>query len=107
MPMSNEERERLADAGITNEAFQKEEALLNAMTDEERSIPNSIKGPRKKAIAKKCGQSIHDVNRLLKKFNMSKAAYRQLNELKQSGVDIPENPKEIMRLLAKSKLKKK
>jgi signal recognition particle subunit SRP54 len=41
-------------------------AIINSMTPGERRFPKTINGSRKRRIAAGCGQSIQDVNRLLK-----------------------------------------
>jgi len=46
--------------------FDRQIALINSMTPQERSFPKTINGSRKKRIAKGAGLQIQDVNRLLK-----------------------------------------
>ena len=48
------------------------EAIILSMTPEERKNPNIIKASRKERIAKGCGRTVTDVNRLLKQFDESK-----------------------------------
>jgi len=44
------------------------EAIINSMTNQEKTFPKLIKGSRKKRIASGSGTQIQDVNRLLKQF---------------------------------------
>ena len=53
---------------ITEKGLKREEAIMLSMTVKEREIPNIIGPSRKKRIAKGSGNSIYEVNRLLKKF---------------------------------------
>ena len=48
------------------------EAIILSMTKEERRNPSIIKASRKERIAKGCGRTVTDVNRLLKQFEESK-----------------------------------
>lgn len=48
------------------------EAIILSMTPEERRNPSIIKASRKERIAKGCGRTVTDVNRLLKQFEESK-----------------------------------
>ena len=48
------------------------EAIILSMTPEERKNPDIIKASRKIRIAKGCGRSVQDVNRLLTQFEESK-----------------------------------
>jgi len=58
------------------------EAIINSMTIEERRKPHIINGSRKKRIAKGCGCSVSEVNRLLKQFSKTKQMLKQLSGLK-------------------------
>jgi signal recognition particle subunit SRP54 len=51
---------------IDSKALARQIAIINSMTPDERRLPKSIKGSRKKRIAMGSGQAIQDVNRLLK-----------------------------------------
>ena len=45
------------------------EAIIQSMTKLERKTPKILNGSRRKRIARGSGNSIQDVNRLLKQFN--------------------------------------
>lgn len=47
------------------------EAIINSMTKKERLHPEIIKGSRKKRIAVGAGVEIHEVNVLLRQFDMT------------------------------------
>jgi len=63
----------MKDVDIDDDAFKHIEALIHSMTPTERSQPKLINPSRKKRIASGSGQTIQDVNKLLKQFEqMSK-----------------------------------
>lgn len=55
------------------------EAIIQSMTEEERSNPDIIKASRKIRIAKGCGLQVNDVNRLLNQFDSMKKMMKQMN----------------------------
>lgn len=55
------------------------EAIIQSMTEEERSNPDIIKASRKVRIAKGCGLQVNDVNRLLNQFDSMKKMMKQMN----------------------------
>ena len=58
---------------VDDDAFKHIEAIIYAMTPEERSTPSKLDASRKKRIAKGSGRDVKDVNQLLKQFEqMSK-----------------------------------
>jgi len=54
------------------------EAIITSMTPYERKHPEVIKATRKQRIAKGCGQTVEDVNRLLKQFEQMKEMMKQV-----------------------------
>jgi signal recognition particle subunit SRP54 len=54
------------------------EAIILSMTLEERRKPNIIDGRRKRRIARGSGQTVHDVNQVLKGFEQMQHLMRQL-----------------------------
>ncbi|MFW6238859.1 MAG: signal recognition particle protein [Halanaerobiales bacterium] len=60
------------------------EAIINSMTVEERRKPKIINGSRRKRIARGSGQSVREVNRLLKQFRQTKKMMKQFQN-KQGG----------------------
>jgi signal recognition particle subunit SRP54 len=56
-------------ADIDDKALVKVEAIINSMTKNERSSPKILNGNRRKRIARGSGNSIQEVNRLIKQFS--------------------------------------
>ncbi len=54
------------------------EAIILSMTPKERKNPDIIKASRKKRIASGSGQSVEDVNKLLKQFDQMKMMMKQM-----------------------------
>ncbi|MDO4431692.1 MAG: signal recognition particle protein [Aerococcaceae bacterium] len=61
-------------------------AIVLSMTPEERENPDVISQSRRKRIAAGCGQTLADVNRMIKQFNQSRTMMSQLSNGKMSGM---------------------
>lgn len=64
------------------------QAIIRAMTSEERENPQKLNASRKKRIANGSGRSLQEVNRLLKQFNEMKKMMKQMT----SGKGKKKNP---------------
>ena len=80
MPNISEEQQQAAEREM--KTF---EAIMNSMTEEEKLHPEILKNSRKVRIAKGCGKTNADVNRMLKKFEQSKEMMKRLQQYKKSG----------------------
>lgn len=60
---------QIKNAQIDDKALVRVEAIINSMTNEERTTPKVLNGNRRKRIARGSGTSIQDVNRLIKQFS--------------------------------------
>lgn len=58
----------MKDVDIDDTAFKGIEAIIQSMTEKERSNPEILNGARRKRIASGSGTSIQEVNRLIKQF---------------------------------------
>jgi signal recognition particle subunit SRP54 len=61
------------------------EAIIRAMTAEERRKPEIINGSRRKRIAEGSGTSLPDVNRILKQFTQMKKMMKQFTQQQFGG----------------------
>jgi signal recognition particle subunit SRP54 len=61
------------------------EALILSMTPQERQHPEIINGSRKRRIAKGSGQTVQDVNQLLKSFEQMRQMMKQMAAMQKSG----------------------
>ena len=57
------------------------ESIIYSMTKEERRNPDILNAKRKERIAKGCGRSVADVNRLIKQFEASRQMMKQMGNL--------------------------
>ena len=55
------------------------EAIIQSMTPKERRNPDIIKASRKTRIAKGCGLSVQEVNKLLTQFDQMKKMMKQIS----------------------------
>ena len=55
------------------------EAIILSMTPKERHNPEIIKASRKTRIAKGCGLSVQEVNKLLNQFEQMKKMMKQIS----------------------------
>ncbi len=81
---------KIADMPEVNEALQGDqmkhvEALILSMTPQERRHPEIINGSRKRRIAKGSGQTVQDVNQLLKSFEQMRQMMKQMAAMQKSG----------------------
>ena len=63
---------------IDNSSFKNVEAIILAMTPEERENPDILNGSRRNRIAKGSGNSIVEVNRLIKQFEQTKKVMKSI-----------------------------
>jgi signal recognition particle subunit SRP54 len=73
----------MKDAEINDDAFKGIEAIIGSMTPKERSNPDLINGSRRQRIAKGSGQTIQEVNKLLKQFEDTRKMMRMMGDKNQ------------------------
>lgn len=64
---------------VNDKEFKRLEAIINSMTQQERSHPDLIKGSRKRRIAEGSGTQVQDVNRLLKQFTQMQKMMKKMS----------------------------
>lgn len=64
---------------LDERAMQRNKAIIQSMTREERANPDILKSSRKQRIASGSGTSIQEINQLLKQFEQSKMLVKQFN----------------------------
>ena len=69
---------KIKDEDIDDDAFKSIEAIIGSMTPEERENPKLINGSRKRRIALGSGNSIDEVNRLIKQFEETSKMMRMV-----------------------------
>ena len=70
---------KIDDEEIDDDAFKSIEAIIGSMTPEERENPKIMNGSRKRRIANGSGNSIEEVNRLIKQFDETSKMMRMVS----------------------------
>ncbi|MBP8033287.1 MAG: signal recognition particle protein [Bacteroidia bacterium] len=73
----------MKDAEINEDAFKGIEAIIGSMTPKERENPDLINGSRRQRISKGSGQTIQEVNKLLKQFEDTRKMMRMMGDKNQ------------------------
>jgi signal recognition particle subunit SRP54 len=60
-------------------------AIVDSMTPAERANPRLLNGSRKKRIARGAGQSVPEINRLLKQFSQIQRMMKQAQTMARAG----------------------
>ncbi|MBR4346487.1 MAG: signal recognition particle protein [Oscillospiraceae bacterium] len=77
--------DKIRDVDIDDNQINRIEALITSMTPEERARPEIINPSRKKRIAAGSGNSVSDVNRLLKQFEQMQKMFKQFGVTGKNG----------------------
>ena len=80
MPKISDEQQEKAKKEMTS--F---EAVVNSMTPYERAHPEVLKFSQKTRIAKGCGKTNADVNRVIRKWEQSKEMMKQMKQYQKNG----------------------
>ena len=64
------------------------EAILSSMTVQERKNPKLLNASRRRRIAAGSGNTVQDVNRLMKQFRQTSQLFKQLQKSKGRGLDL-------------------
>ncbi len=74
-------KSQIEDSGIGDSLMKRQEAIILAMTKQERSHPDIIKASRKRRIAQGAGVAVHDVNMLLKSYEQMSTIMKKMGRL--------------------------
>lgn len=78
---------QIKNTDIDDKQLVKVESIIQSMTETERSNPKLLNGSRRKRIAKGSGNSIQEVNRLIKQFGEMQKMMKMFSG--KSGKRIP------------------
>ncbi len=70
---------KLKDIDLDDKQMLRVEAIIKSMTAKERAKPDILNASRRRRIAAGCGQSVEDVNRLIKQYEQMKKMFKQMN----------------------------
>ena len=71
---------QLRDADIDDRQMYRVEAIIKSMTRKERAHPDIINASRRRRIAAGCGQTVEDVNKLMRQYEQMKKMFKQMNK---------------------------
>ena len=70
---------QLHDVDVDDRQMLRVEAIIQSMTAKERRKPEILNASRRRRIAAGCGQTVEDVNRLIKQYDQMKKMFKQMN----------------------------
>ncbi len=70
---------QLRDVDVDDRQMLRVEAIIKSMTAKERAKPDIINASRRRRIAAGCGQTVEEVNRLIKQYEQMKKMFKQMN----------------------------
>ena len=87
---------QLRDVDIDDRVMLRTEAIIKSMTKKERQKPEILNASRRKRIAAGCGQTVEDVNKLIKEYEQMKKMFKQMSGKKGKkalgrGMGLPPN----------------
>lgn len=71
---------------ISDDSFNKIEAIIFSMTPEERQNPQLLNGSRRKRLADGSGNSIQEVNQFIKQFEEMRKMMRNMSKMNMKGM---------------------
>lgn len=83
----------IKDVDIDDDAFKGIEAMIHSMTPEERSNPKIINGTRRKRIADGSGNTIQELNKLLKQFEQTSKMMKMMGNKQNMAKMMKNMPK--------------
>lgn len=83
----------IKDIDLDDNAFKGVEAIIYAMTPEERHNPQLLNGSRRNRIAKGSGTNVQEVNKLIKQFDEMRKVMRMMSDKNQMSKMMRNMPK--------------
>lgn len=83
----------IKDVDIDDDAFKGIEAMIHSMTPEERGNPKIINGTRRKRIANGSGNSVQELNKLLKQFEQTSKMMKMMGNKQNMAKMMKNMPK--------------
>lgn len=86
LPGMGQIKDKIADARIDPKILARQEAIILSMTPKERAHPKLINASRRVRIASGCGQTVQDVNKLLKQQQQMQDMMKKLKKMGAKGM---------------------
>ena len=72
-------KKQIAESGMSDKSFRRQEAIIGSMTPVERRKPDILNGSRRRRIASGAGVEVMEVNRLLKQHRQMADAFKMMS----------------------------
>ena len=72
-------KKQIAESGMTDKTFRRQEAIIGSMTPIERKKPDLLNGSRKRRVAAGAGVEVMEINRLLKQHRQMADAFKAMS----------------------------
>ena len=92
LPGAQKIKKQMAVGGLDDKILVKMDSMISSMTEKERISPKLLNGSRKRRVANGSGNSVQDLNRLLKQFKQMTLMMKKMN--KRGDLDF-NNPTEM------------
>ena len=79
LPGVQKVKKQIADSGVTDKTFKRQEAIITSMTPAERKKPDLLNASRKRRVAAGAGVEVSDINRLLKQHRQMADAFKAMS----------------------------
>ena len=79
LPGVQKVKKQIAESGVTDKTFKRQEAIITSMTPVERRKPDLLNASRKRRIAAGAGVDVAEVNRLLKQHRQMADAFKAMS----------------------------
>ncbi|MBN9412732.1 MAG: signal recognition particle protein [Candidatus Paracaedimonas acanthamoebae] len=86
LPGMGKMKERIQDAGLSDQLVKRQLAIISSMTIKERRNYKLLNGSRRKRIAGGSGTAVADVNRLLKQFQDMRDMMKRMSKVGEKGL---------------------
>jgi signal recognition particle subunit SRP54 len=86
LPGMGKMKDKIAEAGVDESLFRRQEAIIMSMTKKERIHPKLLNGSRRKRIAEGSGTSVQEVNQLIKHHQQMEKMMKQMKKLGKKGM---------------------
>jgi signal recognition particle subunit SRP54 len=79
LPGVQKVKKQIAESGVTDKTFKRQEAIITSMTPAERKKPDLLNASRKRRVAAGSGVEVSEVNRLLKQHRQMADAFKAMS----------------------------
>jgi signal recognition particle subunit SRP54 len=82
LPGIGKMKKQIAEAGIDDSIFKRQQAIISSMTRKERKVPKLLNAKRKQRVASGSGTSVQEINKLLKMHQQMGGMMKKMSQQK-------------------------